>query len=154
MTCDGLCPIPGEICQAFVNGNPTGKTTINSLNYPSGGLMICDCAGDDVGACCFDSDGDGFTDTCKVMNETCCDTQGGIFGGAGSSCSSTVGACCLDEGSTCVQANLTCCESQEGSAQRQGSTCLGDLNGNGVDDVCEGGFPTVSQWGGHGGRFC
>ena len=52
----------------------------------------------------------------------------------------------MDEG-TCVEANLTCCRSQGGSALRQGSSCQGDLDGNGNDDVCESGFPAVSQWG-------
>lgn len=102
--------------------------------------------GGQVGACCLDSDGDGFADTCKVMNQTCCGAQGGSFRGAGSNCSFSVGACCVDDG-TCVEANLTCCESQEGSAKGQGSSCQGDRDGNGTDDICEGGFPAVSQWG-------
>ena len=50
-------------------------------------------------------------------------------------------------GGTCGETNLTCCASQGGSAQRPGSSGEGDFDGDGTDDVCETGFPAVSQWG-------
>lgn len=80
------------------------------------------------------------------MNETCCEAQGGLFGGSESHCGVISGACCLED-RMCVETNLTCCESQGGLFAGAGSVCRGDANSNGTDDACDDGFPTVSHWG-------
>ena len=45
-------------------------------------------------------------------------------------------ACCFPDG-TCQQLDAFYCLSQGGTPQGPGAVCQGDLNGNGVDDLCE-----------------
>jgi hypothetical protein len=45
-------------------------------------------------------------------------------------------ACCLSDG-TCATATVTQCESVSGQYQGAGSACAGDLDSNGIDDLCE-----------------
>jgi hypothetical protein len=46
------------------------------------------------------------------------------------------GACCLSDGS-CVTATFSQCENVSGEYQGPGTACAGDLDSNGIDDLCE-----------------
>jgi hypothetical protein len=46
------------------------------------------------------------------------------------------GACCLSDGA-CVTATVTQCESMSGQYQGAGTACAGDLDSNGIDDLCQ-----------------
>jgi hypothetical protein len=71
-----------------------------------------------VGTTCADLDGDGVADICEPVE---------------------VGACCYGTNPVlCVVVDRITCEQQYlGQWHGAGSRCLGDLNGNGVDDICE-----------------
>ncbi|MEE9296016.1 MAG: hypothetical protein V3W34_13785 [Phycisphaerae bacterium] len=139
LSCDGDCPVAGEVCQVHIDGSPTGNTSIDSLDYPQGGDMTCDCAPIDVGACCYDTDLDGIRETCAVMSLADCVLRSGTFHGAGTVCGQ-VGACCFNDGvnERCAEMDETCCADLTGSSfLGVGSACEGDNNGNGIDDACD-----------------
>ena len=69
-----------------------------------------------VGTTCIDADGDGIADICEPAE--------------------TPEACCLPNG-TCVMLPPSVCLQQGGTPKGAGSTCWGDLNENGIDDICE-----------------
>lgn len=78
----------------------------------------------------------------------CQDAGNDVIGGNGSSCATKTGACCLPD-DTCVNNSNKCCCELLGGAFVIGpnGTCQGDSDGNGIDDLCDGSIPTVSQWG-------
>lgn len=71
-----------------------------------------------AGTTCDDLDGDGVADICEPVE---------------------TGACCYGTDPVlCVVVDQTTCEQQYlGTWHGAGSRCIGDLNGNGVDDICE-----------------
>jgi hypothetical protein len=44
LTCSGICPpgVPGP-CEVFINGQPSGVTTIMASQVPAGSVVSCDC---------------------------------------------------------------------------------------------------------------
>ena len=71
------------------------------------------------GACCL---GNG---SCLETDNSGCDTVGGDFLGAGTSCAGadcSGGACCLPD-ETCTQGNLNICINAGGSYQGLGTSC-------------------------------
>jgi hypothetical protein len=77
------------------------------------------------GACCFP---DG---TCLVLSAGDCNSQGGVFQTAGSTCPGVtcpviVGACCFDD-SSCTVVTETICLGGGGAYQGDGTTCTTDL---------------------------
>ena len=61
-------------------------------------------------------------------------------------------ACCLDGdddglNDTCVVMDRTCCLAGEGRFSGSGFDCLGDRDNSGIDDLCDGVIPAVSEWG-------
>lgn len=174
--CPGVCPVPpynpNDICQVFLDGNPTGLDFVDMTTLPAGTTITCDCEqvmepegaccdanglcvvlpqsqctgtylGDGttclgLGACCYDADGDGISESCARMDQVCCEIlEGGTFQGLGTACLG-VGACCFDGpvGIQCVQVDEICCDDFGGSFLGVGSVCLGDGNGDGHDDAC------------------
>ena len=136
--------MPGGGCQMFdplccddQGGTPQGLGT-------TCGTMI---------ACCFN----GGT-VCQTMDILCCDDEGGIPSpigapaclgdvnppnGVDDACefpTDTTGACCFDEDSTCANLTESDCQAQGGDYKGDGTMCLGDNDGNGIDDACDGGF--------------
>ena len=105
------------------------------------------------GACCIDTDFDEFLDTCEDDKfEFECVAGGGRYLGGGSTCSGLIGACCLDSNEdgrndTCVVMDRDCCIAGEGKFSGPGFDCLGDQDNSGVDDLCDGVIPAVSEWG-------
>ena len=89
-----------------------------------------------VEACCMQTG-------CQDIAPNLCAGQGGISGGAGSSCFDPPEACCA-EGFPCVDGPSVCCEIFGGAPAGAGSDCEDE------DDPCAGlgdPIPTVSQWG-------
>jgi len=73
-----------------------------------------------VGACCTGT-------SCQLVTEAQCDSLGGAFGGAGTSCSPNpcfdpLGACCANNGS-CSDTTQSLCEAGGGVFQSEGSSC-------------------------------
>lgn len=105
-------------------------------------------------ACCFP---DGH---CEDRPANDCLMVGGTPQGPGTMCLGDLNGNLIDdacEGSTnpeaCCLPNGQCygelpaeCLLQGGTPQGPGSTCLGDNNGNGIDDACEGGELKFVQW--------
>ncbi|UCF33141.1 MAG: IPTL-CTERM sorting domain-containing protein [Phycisphaerales bacterium] len=56
------------------------------------------------------------------------------------------GACCDPATGQCVEVTLEYCDFLEWIFHGYGTQCLGDADGNGIDDACEG-VPAVSTWG-------
>jgi len=242
LSCPGICP-PGQTCQVFVNGMPTGQPSINSNALQPGETVTCDCADggqtgacclpdgtciqttptdcagqflgagvaclgvegcclpdgscvnidlaccqaqggtpigtfcsgqeqaaccfqeadgtfgcvetdpaccqivfggtpgpagsicEPEGACCFDANGDGVSESCLILSEICCEQIGGTFEGPDTACIGR-GACCLSDGS-CINIDGVCCDDLGGNFLGAGNFCLGDTDGDGVDDACE-----------------
>ena len=141
--CPGACPPPetGD-CLVHANGVSLGAGTVTVSPNLEGATLTCECAEPPVvGACCFDADGDGLNESCSVILQSDCEGLGGSFGGAGSTCGVT-GACCIDRdmdgvNDDCIPADSTCCEGLNGDFSGAGTSCQGDMNGNGIDDVCD-----------------
>jgi hypothetical protein len=64
---------------------------------------------------------------------------------------SLCGACCLDDDTCTDDVRRLACTDFGGTFHGQGTACEGDLNGNGLDDLCEPDIPdeipTMSTWG-------
>lgn len=119
----GACCRPDGTCVVVPPSQCTGT-------YLGDGTV---CQG--TGACCFDADGDGVSETCQIADEVCCSIIfGGTFQGFGTACLADV-PCCFTSGA-CVVMNEVCCLSA-GGVLAPGGACMGDGNGNGVDDGCE-----------------
>jgi len=82
----------------------------------------------DIEACCLP------TGDCLERAPSVCLSDGGTPLGPGSLCQAPQ-SCCLADGQ-CRVIDPQCCALQEGSVEEL--ACRGDLNGNGVDDLCEG----------------
>jgi hypothetical protein len=134
LTCEwqymGLWKGPGTNCDDL-NGN--------------GVADICELP--ELGACCY---GDPPIQ-CMVTDRLTCEQQ--LFGqwkGPGTTCDDSNGngiadicellpepeACCLPD-NTCLMLPPQDCLIMEGQPKGPGSRCLGDLNGNGMDEMCE-----------------
>lgn len=118
--CLGECP-PGEMC-------------VNEIIYNDDGTVdiCCDCEPmPPLGACCLPN---GYC--ADGVNSTICEAHNGVYLGDESLCQGDE-ACCLPDG-TCINVDVACCELlYQGQPQGLGVFCLGDLNGNGLDDLCE-----------------
>jgi len=103
---------------------------------------------DPYGACCTDSDGDGFVDSCQQMSEECClDIPGGIFH-PNADCF-VVGACCFDAdgdglNESCTDITQACCQDLPGGTFHGAGTtcttagaCCYDADGDGTKESCE-----------------
>lgn len=98
-----------------------------------------------TGACCY------VTGPCVVTTAPACAFTGGIYAGDGTNCNDVngngvadiceqylpTGACCFDNG-TCQAMIAANCTQAGGTYAGNGTLCAGDVNGNGVDDACEG----------------
>jgi hypothetical protein len=100
-----------------------------------------------TGACCLN---DG---TCQVVTQAECGDLNGVYQGDGSSCLGDVnpqngiddlcetifqqGACCYGADLCVVTSAAVCVNTFGGTYMGDGVACLGDLNGNGRDDLCE-----------------
>lgn len=130
-TCDiQVCCIDGTCCELDDDCCTISGGVIAGTNVCSGV----------TGACCYDGDSDGIAEVCLEVDAACCADLGGFFHGPNSTCSPNIGACCFGfTGGSCIEMNETCCADLEaGTFFGHGSVCLGDLNGNGFDDTCEG----------------
>ena len=131
--CPGDCP-PGEICQVFTNGIPTGRTDMGLAEIPVGTIVTCGCADPPLTeACCFP---DG---SCADLTQLDCVNMGGNPQGVGSVCSGFTMACCLPQGA-CEDVDPLCCDDIGGTLSPTGAgMCLGDhdVPPNGIDDACE-----------------
>lgn len=96
-------------------------------------------ATDDPQACCLD---DG---TCIDLPPSQCLTVQGVPQGLGTVCNQGIEcpvlqepeACCLPDGTCQIVLPDYCRDVLLGEPKGSGSICLGDLNENGIDDVCE-----------------
>lgn len=122
---DGTCIKVSEGCCLAAGGTYQGQGT------------LCD----PTGAC--------YTSNPLSCVETIADCCTGTYEGDGTSCEA-IGACCLCDGS-CMVTTQSSCEASGGTLQGDGTWCIGDNNGNGINDTCEGRgaepIPTVSAWG-------
>ena len=112
------CCLPSGFCQ---NADP--QCCVASGGVPLGPNSNCalppPCP--PVGACCFDiDDGPLAFDTCEIRTQADCLIRGGVFQGAGTTC--TVEACCLPSG-FCQDADPECCIASGGIPQGPGSDC-------------------------------
>jgi hypothetical protein len=50
VSCSGFCPVPppGNVCQVWVNGAPSGQTSIDITTVPPGSQIHCECAPTDT----------------------------------------------------------------------------------------------------------
>lgn len=140
--CEGDCP-PGAKCEITVNGVAQGTSVINANAVQPDSEVKCECIDEPppIGACCFDADGDGVSESCAVITSADCTAHMGTFHGVGTTCG-VVGSCCYDTDGDGVQESCdvmdsTCCEDLNGTFNGAGSVCLGDGNGNNIDDACD-----------------
>jgi hypothetical protein len=85
-----------------------------------------------TGACCL-------IDGCSLMDEAACSSSGGVFRGAGTTCSTSTcpqGACCTSEG--CLIITEAACTAAGGAYHGDNSTC--QQAGCPQNLVCNGGF--------------
>ena len=114
-----------------VDGNSTGEQSYTVGGLPDGSVITCECSAvPPNGACCFDADGDGVSESCTITTENSCLAQGGTYHGDGTNCGS-FGACCYDadgDGSSesCAEMDETCCEDLGGTFQGASSICTAD----------------------------
>ena len=112
---DGSCADLDPLCCVDQGGVPQGPGT--ACTAPQ--------------ACCMP---DG---SCADLDPLCCAQQGGTSQGPGTVCTIPK-TCCFPDG-TCQNLDPLCCDDAGGSPSPTGSPiCLGDNNGDGVDDACEG----------------
>jgi hypothetical protein len=128
---DGVLP-PGTQCRSVAG--------VCDLEEACDGTSK-DCPPDEVkpsGTPCPDDDDECTADVCNGSDITCTHPNNNVCG-----------ACCLADGSCEDLVSSATCLDLEGEFRGAGSACLGDINGNEVDDICEGEtpVPTVSQWG-------
>jgi hypothetical protein len=121
---DGSCVMMPEVDCTAMGGVPQGPGS------------VCTTAQ----ACCWPDD------TCAMVDPLCCgDLRGTVTPGE---CGERQ-ACCDDVG-YCYMADESCCTANGDTPQGAGTACLGDGDGDGVDDACEGEqepIPTVGAWG-------
>jgi predicted secreted hydrolase len=102
---EGPCTVSGTI-----NGQAVSGTAFAELTHSQAGS---------VGYCCLDGG------TCALMSEVECAEQGGVFGGAGTTCSQSqacgLGVCCLGRG--CQLLAETVCASRSGTWHADWTTC-------------------------------
>lgn len=92
-----------------------------------------------VQACCMSDY------SCADLPPDTCIAQNGLPQGPDTTCGG-LWACCLPDGS-CETMDRLCCDERGGELGSE-DHCLGDHNGNGIDDACDGApVPTVSEWG-------
>lgn len=137
------CCFPNGTCQDILpfdcrqqGGTPKGPGTVC---YP--GLCL------PQGACCYGT----IAPLCVVTDQqTCLQQYLGQWKGVGTNCNDLNGngvadiceqvqepqACCLPNG-TCQMLPVEQCLQIPGQPMGSGTRCLGDLNENGVDDICE-----------------
>ncbi len=114
---DGTCIMADPLCCDDQGGTPQGAGT--------------QCTQEE--ACCMP---DG---SCIMLDPLCCIDMGGTPQGPGTTCTQ-LKPCCMPDGS-CMMLDPLCCDDQGGSPSPIGATtCLGDNDGNGTDDACEGGW--------------
>ena len=110
-----------------------------------------------TGGCCSAQGG------CSLVTASQCSTQGGVFQGAGGSCSPNPcpqpsGACCL-AGGTCQRLTASACLAQAGTYRGDGTTCAGAGCGTTSGACCLPGNPgscgarTAAACAGEGGTF-
>ncbi len=140
--CEGDCP-PGANCEITLDGVAQGVSSINAAAVPTDSEVKCECVDEPpaIGACCFDADGDGVSESCAIFTPTECSDRGGTFHGVGTICG-VVGSCCYDTdgdgvAESCDVMDSTCCEDLNGTFNGAGSVCMGDMNGNNIDDSCD-----------------
>jgi hypothetical protein len=126
-----ILPMTLPVC---INGCPPGEFCDEQFFfYPDGSIdLCCDCKpAEPLGACCLPNG------HCVFTNVIVCQDHAGIYLGDGILCEGDE-ACCLPDG-TCIVVDRACCGLVfGGTPQGAGSVCLGDANGNGIDDRCEG----------------
>ncbi|MEW5795739.1 MAG: hypothetical protein AB1772_05200 [Candidatus Zixiibacteriota bacterium] len=106
----------GACC--YPNGSCAVVTQAACVGGPAGGTYL----GDGT-VCLGDANGNGVDDACEGVAPT--------------------GACCYPNGSCAVVTQAACVGGPvQGIYLGDGTVCLGDANGNGVDDACEGVTPT------------
>jgi hypothetical protein len=140
------CCFPDTHCEDLVP-----FTCLQRGGQPMGAGSLCAttlCPGANLGACCY-----GTTMVlCAVTDEITCTQQLiGQWKGAGTNCDDLDGdgtadiceqtpqqpeGCCLPDG-TCVMLLPADCLNMGGTPKGPYSRCLGDLNGNGIDDLCD-----------------
>lgn len=80
---------------------------------------------------------------CLELESVLCETVGGTYQGDSTVCLEDTcpvpGACCFNDGN-CVDALADECAILSGDFSSEGTTCIGDQDGDGVDEVCEGVF--------------
>ncbi len=143
-----LCAITDPVtCQDQLNGVWKGPgTNCDDLNG-NGVADICE-EPQDFGACCY-----GEVAVLCVLTDavTCQQLYNGVWMGPGTNCADLDGngiadicegllpepqACCLPDG-MCVMLLPPDCLNMGGQPMGPYTRCLGDLNGNGIDDICE-----------------
>ncbi|HVP11151.1 MAG TPA: dockerin type I repeat-containing protein [Phycisphaerae bacterium] len=131
-------------CQQQFNGQWKGPGTTCADLDGDGVADICETA--QLGACCYGT----AAPLCVVTDQITCQMQFlGQWMGPGTTCADLDGdgiadvceppepqACCLPNG-TCIMLPPDVCVRQGGTPKGPGSRCLGDLNENGIDDICE-----------------
>ena len=85
--------------------------------------------------------------SCLLLDPRCCERAGGTVLPAGTACTGTTEACCVEDpviAPYCQDADPVCCVNVLGGMpQGPGTFCLGDNDGNGLDDACQ--PPTVCE---------
>jgi len=119
------CALCGDNNDCNSNGNSDECDIASGTSLDCNNNGVPDECESSLGACCVD-------DTCTVVRQTCCDSQGGAFAGPGTTCE-PVGACCV--GGACAVRAQSCCNGT-GAFGGAGTYCE-DCNGNGVPAPCE-----------------
>ncbi len=133
------CTAPTEAC-CFSNGTcadmtPAACTAAAGTPQGPGTLCVTTQCPSSTEACCFTNG------SCSDATPANCAANGGMPQGLGTTCATWVcqpqpEACCLP-GGACVMVPAAQCTAQ-GGFPAPGVPCLGDGDGNGIDDACEG----------------
>ncbi len=142
-----LCAVTDEItCTQQLMGQWKGPGTDCTDADGDGVADICE-QSSVLGACCYGAT----APLCAVTDEiTCVQQLMGQWKGPGTDCTDADGdgvadiceppqqpeGCCLPDG-TCVMLLPADCLNMGGTPKGPYSRCLGDLNGNGTDDLCD-----------------
>jgi len=147
-----ILEVPTDAAGTYVISiNPDSNSSFfdSGLAAPLPAMFTAACITVIEGACCLDTDSDGYRDSCQDDgSQSECLAADGLFLADALPCTGVAGTCILDGdgdgiADICRTMDADCCDAQGGSFLGTGVSCLGvegaccvDVNADGVGDTC------------------